>query len=144
MKNLQMHFQRSIHSNSNHLKFQPLWIESLTRSKNEPNVKQNTSGPAKSVSCNIVWSVVRNGFNTDNVWKWIIWLVSYRFSLKILHSKRRWLTFCKIWFGLMPSSEKNEKQILLNRVDFNNKYQIELKLPSKSGGSLSKSLVEPS
>lgn len=39
----------------------------LTKSKNDPNAKQNTSGPAKSVSCKMVWSVVLNGFNTDNV-----------------------------------------------------------------------------
>lgn len=40
-----------------------------TNNKNEPNVKQNTNGPARSVSCKIVCSVVRNGFNTDIVCK---------------------------------------------------------------------------
>lgn len=41
----------------------------LTSNKNDPNVKQNTSGPAMSVSCDIVLSVDRNGFKTDNVCK---------------------------------------------------------------------------
>ena len=41
----------------------------LTSNKKAPNVRQNTNGPAISVSCNMFWSVVRNGFSTERVWK---------------------------------------------------------------------------
>ena len=39
----------------------------LTSSRNPPNAKQNTNGPARSVSSMMLASVSCNGFNTDNV-----------------------------------------------------------------------------
>lgn len=88
-----------------------LRIKWLTSNKNEPNVKQNTSGPAKSVSCKIVWSVVRNGFKTDSVCKKIKKINpinKWHIRLHLLRSNG--LTFCRIWFGLMPSSMESNKR----------------------------------
>lgn len=41
----------------------------LTSSRKAPNARQKTSGPAKSVSCRMDASVMRNGFRTARVCK---------------------------------------------------------------------------